>query len=354
MRLYPNITVIFFIWVFSLFLITNFGIISFPSSGKFPSNNLVDSLANWDGGHFIGIAENGYSEKFQYAFFPVYPILINFVNNFVDNFKISAVLINFFCIFLGLQALFNLIAKDFPKKLSEKTILLLLFFPTSFFFLTAYSESLFILLTVLCFLFLRENKLLWATIFALIASGTRITGLAVVFAFLLQIQITQGINRKNWFVLLSPLGFIIYCWYLYIQVEDPFYFITAEQHWQRQITISGSAFWEAINLVLKGSFEAPNNMVLFDLSAAVFGLGLAIRSFRFLPAVYSVYALISVLIPIFTSTLTSMPRFLLPIFPIFLTLALIEKKEVKILYQVITLLFLGILSLQFVRGYWVA
>ena len=44
------------------------------------------------------------------------------------------------------------------KKIAEKVILALLFFPTSFYFLTAYSEGLFFFLIVATFYFLRHNR----------------------------------------------------------------------------------------------------------------------------------------------------------------------------------------------------
>lgn len=354
MKLYPNQTKVFSIWLVSLFLIINLGIFSIPSSGKFTSNDFLSSLTNWDGGHFIGIAKNGYSENSQYAFFPLYPMLIIFFNNFIGNFPLTTFLINLTCLFFGLQFLYRLIIKDFSKDLAKETIILLLFFPVSFFFLAAYSESLFFLLAVLAFYFLRSNKIFWATIFASLAFATRITGLTLVFVLFLQIFLTGGINRKNWYVIFAPLGFAIYCWYLYTQTGDPFYFITAEGNWQRQLSTPLFGFWQSINIILKEQINKSNYMVFVDLVAAIFGLGLAIRSFRFLPISYSTFALISVLVPLFTSSLSSMPRFLLPIFPLFITLALFKKSEIKIIYQIIGLMFLGVLSILFTRGYWVS
>ncbi len=353
MSLYPNINIIFLIWVIALAAVVNFALFSVPPSGKF-SPGFINTLAYWDGGHFISIAQHGYSEKFQYAFFPLYPILINLLNKFINNYIYSAILINFSCIYLSLHLFFKLIAKDFSKKLAETAVLFLLFFPTSFFFLAAYSESLFFLLTILAFYFLRQGKLFWATVAVMLVSSTRITGLAVVFALLLEVQLRGGINKKNWFVLLSPLGFFIYCWYLFIQTSDPFYFLTAESYWQRQLSIPGVSLWEGINALLKGLVSGSNYMIILDLTATIFGLGLILRSFRFLPLSYCVFGLLSILLPLFTSSLTSMPRFVLSVFPLFITLSLIENKFIKIGYSVFGLIFLGLLTALFVSGYWVS
>ena len=155
------------------------------------------SLANWDGGHFLGIAEKGYSEKFQFAFFPLYPFLIGILNSLLNNFLLSASLISIISFFLGLHFLYRLIYKIFNKKIAEKAVCALLFFPTSFYFLTAYSEGLFFLLVVLTFYFLEDRKIFWASIFAALASATRLPGLALCLAIIVATRTSFGINRKN-------------------------------------------------------------------------------------------------------------------------------------------------------------
>src|SRR3990167_10376612 len=220
MRLYPNITYIFIIWLTVVLSVAYFGFSTLPQSGKF-NNNFWESLGNWDGGHYLGIAESGYSEKFQYAFFPLYPLVIKALNQITQNYLLAAILISVAATFLGLHLLYKLVAGDFDKKIAEKAILALLFFPTSFFFLTAYSEGLFFLLTIAAFYFLRTRKLFWAVVFASLASATRLSGLAVVLGLIIEVYLTEGINKKNWYILLSPLGFLIYCYFLYTNTGDP-------------------------------------------------------------------------------------------------------------------------------------
>lgn len=346
MKLYPNVTIFFIVWLISILAISYLAFNLLPHSPRF-TNDFVKSFANWDGGHYLAIAELGYGEKFQYAFFPFYPMLIKLLNQVLQNYLWSAILISVSSSFLALHLLYKLIAIDFDKKIAEKAIYFLLFFPTSFYFLTAYSEGLFFLLTVSSFYFLQKKNLLLATIFASLASATKISGLAVVLALLIDIKLNQGFTRKNWFVLLSPLGFVFYCWFLFSQTGDPFYFITAENHWQRYLTVPGVSFWEAIK-------SAAHFNISIDLVFAIFGLGLILRSFRFLPPVYSIYGLLSLVFPLLTPTLTSMPRFLLVIFPIFILMVLIKNKYMLLLYQIISLMLLSLFVSLFINGYWVS
>ena len=81
MKLYPNVSYIFIIWLVSVLLIAYFSFSTVPHSGKF-GNDFWESLANWDGGHYLGISQKGYMEKYQYAFFPLYPLAIRALNAF--------------------------------------------------------------------------------------------------------------------------------------------------------------------------------------------------------------------------------------------------------------------------------
>lgn len=353
MKLYPTVTYIFIIWSVIVLFVAFFGFSTLPHSGKF-ENNFWLSLSNWDGGHFLGIARAGYSEKFQYAFFPLYPLAIRLLNQVTQNYLAAAILISLASTFLGLHLLYKLVDLDFGRKIAEKVVLAFLFFPTSFFLLTAYSEGLFFFLTVASFYFLRQNKLFLATVFVALVSATRLIGLAVVAGFLIDVLMRQGITRKSWYIFLAPLGFIGYCIFLYQQTGDPFYFLTAENHWQRVLTVPGVGFWETLRSIINGGLTALNFNIFLDLVFAIFGVGLAIRSVRFLPVSLAVYSLFAVSIPLFTPTLSSMPRFLLPVFPIFILIALIKNSYWQIGFQIFSLVLLGIFTALFTAGHWVS
>lgn len=302
----------------------------------------------------MGIAKEGYSEKFQYAFFPLYSLVIKLLNLLIQNYLAAAILISLISTFLGLHILYKLVAADFGRKIAGKTALAFLFFPTSFFLLVVYSEGLFFFLTVLTFYFLRQNKLFWATVIVALVSATRLVGLAVVVALWIDVLTRQGLNRKNWYILFAPLGFIAYSIFLYNQTGDPFYFITAENYWQRSLTTPGAGFWETLKSIINGGLPALNFKVFLDLIFAIFGVGFAIRAFRFLAPSFAIYSLLSVSIPLFTPTLSSMPRFLLPVFPLFILVALIKNSYLQLAFQMFFLMWLGIFTALFAAGYWVS
>ncbi len=353
MKLYSNVSIFFVIWFLSILSIAFIGFITIPHSERF-SNDFFNSFSNWDGGHYIGIAKFGYSEKFQYAFFPLYPLLIRAVSQITHNFLASSLLINLTATFLGMNILYKLITIEFDKKIAQKAILLVLFFPTSFYFIASYSEGLFFFLAVAAFYFFRRNKLLLATIFASLCGVTRLAGLAVIFALLIEIGLTRRFNRKNWFLLLSFLGFIIYCWFLFQKEGDPFYFLVAETHWQRTLVLPVLGFWDTLINLVKPGFISANLISFLDLMFTILGLGLTIRAFRFLSPAYIFYSLFSLLLPLLTPSLSSMPRFLLVIFPLFILIAKVKNQYLIFAYQTISLMILSIFTMLFINGYWVS
>lgn len=353
MKLHSNITIYFAVWLASILFIMYFGFLAYPNSSNF-SNDFFKSLSNWDGGHFLSIAQFGYGEKFQFAFFPLYPLVIKLVSQLTQNYLIAAISVNLISVFFAFQLLYKLMLRDFNKYISERVVLGLMIFPTSFYFLTAYTESLFFLFIVATFYFLRQKKLLLATFFAILASATRLVGLAVVFALILDVILKHGFRKKLWYIFLAPLGFLLYCAYLFTHLRDPFYFLTAELHWQRSLSIPVISFWETIRNLSQTGFIKSNFDSLLDLIFAIIGVGFAFRSFRFLSPGLSIYIFISVLIPLFTPTLSSMPRFLLPIFPIFILLALNKNKYLNFGYYIVSILLLSIFSTLFINGYWVS
>lgn len=353
MKLYPNISLFFIIWLISILIIALLSFETLPHSGKF-GNDFFISLTNWDGGHYLGIAQKGYSQKFQYAFFPLYPLMIKAVSSLIGNYQVAAILISVVATYFGLHLLYKLILDYFDKKIAEKAIWILLFFPASFFFITAYSEGLFFFLSVLTFYLLFKKKLFWAMLVASLASATRLTGLALIAGIWIESFTTNGFNKKNWYIIFAPLGFFIYCFFLFKQTGDPFYFLTAEEHWQRSLAIPGVGFWETIKEIFSRGFINLNFNIILDLLFAIFGVGYAIRSFRFLPTSLSVYSLLAVGIPLFTPTLTSMPRFLLIVFPLFILIALMKNRYLQFAWQLFSTLLLAIFTALFITGYWVS
>jgi len=125
-----------------------------PYLGFFPYKGALDqyllpsfltSLANFDGVHFLQIADNGYAQ-YEQAFFPLYPLVIKAITVITHNRLLSGLFISNVAFFMGFF-LFRKYLKTFSTNISWSSLFLLLF-PTSFFFGAIYTEGLFFFLFI--------------------------------------------------------------------------------------------------------------------------------------------------------------------------------------------------------------
>lgn len=313
------------------------------------------SLANWDGRHFLEIAEYGYKNKIQYAFFPFYPILINLVSKISGlSYLYSALSISMVST-LGLMYFLLTFIKECGFKNPLKILTYFLIFPTSFYLISVYSESLFLLFTLLTFYLGYKKKFYWAAIFAALSSSVRIAGLAVILGLITE-TFSSKLPLKDRIIvsLISSLGLLSYCSFLFIQTGNPLYFLTSELSWERGVTIPGENILSTIVYLAHFGVKPESFTLLSDLIFTVFSLGIALRSFKKLRLSLVVYSWAALFLPLVTSLLLSIPRFLLVIFPLFILTSQIKNRVFNISYVIISLTLLFLYFNFFIRNIWVS
>jgi len=91
------------------------------------------------------------------------------------------------------------------------------------------------------------------------------------------------------------------------------------------------------------------------MAATFFLLIMTVEVWARLPRVYGVYMLTVLLFQLVGGDLISMPRFVVPMFPAFIALAQIGRREwADRLILIPSLLLQGVLALLFTKGYWIA
>lgn len=325
--------------------------------------------ANFDGIHYLSIAGEGYKDNGR--FFPLYPLAIHFTSFFAGTgnpfgaiqFFTGLILSNIFFL-INLFVLYRLVRLDYSDNIAKLSVLFLTVFPTSFFFGSIYSESLFLLLALLSFYYARKSSWLKSSIFALLLATTRLTGIIILPVLI--IEFFQQ-NKKDFSLqkalplLMIPLGFLSFVFYNYFTWKDAFYFIKSHGD------IANSRSVESIVLIPQTLFRYIK--ILFSLSPSVhewwiavleLGIFFFVVSLLFVAwkkKIHSSYILFSTLcflLPTLSGTFTGLPRYALTLFPIFITLALIKSKIVHFAYIGISIVLLFILFLLFSRGYYIA
>lgn len=205
-EIFKFVTLIFSGWRVGLFLVTFLGLSIVPNITQPvydinpPSPYIIywERWANWDGAHFLSIAQNGY-QPYQVVFFPLYPILIKFASFIIINQFWAGFIISQIFTILALYYLYKLVLLDYKKPISEKAVILLLAFPTSFYLGAVYSESLFLALILSSFYYARKKNYFLASILSGFSAITRIIGICVIVAIWVEYLYQKGvkINIKN-------------------------------------------------------------------------------------------------------------------------------------------------------------
>lgn len=375
-----KILLIFLAWRFLLIIISFLAVNFIPLGSKdrflgggpqnFQISPYLFSWANFDGEHYLSIAIFGY-KSLEQAFFPVYPILISFFAK-PDPFNLLASLINStvagllisnISFVLALIFLFELIKKDFSQKISYLTIILILIFPTSFYFGALYNESPFLLLTVLSFYFARKGNWFFAGIFGAVASATRIFGILLLPALLIEVwQKKEPFSKWLW-IFLMPLGLGIYMLYLYLTVGDPIAFynfqkLVGEQH-QQGIILLPQVYFRYFKMLLTTNIGNPifQTVVLEFITGLIFFLLPIYGYFKKIRISYLFFAFFGFLIPTIQGSFSSTPRYVIVLFPAFLAAALWISglpKKLRVIILSLSFSFLIVETALYLRGYWVA
>lgn len=373
-----KILLLFFTWRIALFIVAFLAVKIIPSfGGRFPYYNTelistglpswVWGFANFDGVHYLRIIKDGYSSEFTQAFFPLYPLLVKTFYLGFSLLPLSLLLSNL--LFLGsLYLFYRLVLLDNDKKIAILSVVLLLLFPTSFYFGSVYSESLFIFLSIASFYLIRKKEYLGAGIYIALASATRLFGLLLIPALLIELYFDLR-NRKIKIgdyesikiligIILAPLGTLFYMLYLNLNFNNPLYFLTSQPFFGAErstsIILLPQVLFRYFKMIISTNpFSLPFFNLFLELIFTLVPLIILILGFKRIRLSYWIFTFGCLILPTLTGTLSSMPRYALMSF---LILPLICKIGVKY-FILISIIFglLGILLISlFTRGYWIA
>ena len=146
-------------------------------------NPWLEPWQRWDTLHYQAIANRGYT-AFDSALFvpPLFPYLMKTVAILLGGNTLLAGIVISNIAFLFCLIIFYRMTENETKKSDDATraTLYLASFPASFFFFAAYTESLFLLASLLVIQYTRHEKWWQAGIWGGIASLTRLPGLLIV------------------------------------------------------------------------------------------------------------------------------------------------------------------------------
>lgn len=340
------------------------------------------SWANFDGVHYLTIAGDGnYRDGADGRFFPVYPYLIRIPYVLLGGGPFMglkeftlAFLVSNGVFFAALLVFYKLIRLDYSEKTAFSSTLLLLAFPTSFFFGSFYSEGTFLLVTLLTFYYIRKKEFTKAGYLTLLLSLTRIVGICMIpitaYYFITNnLHSLTSLRQKPWKeklrilrpLLVMPAGFLFIVIYCYFRWHDGLYFIHAQQ-----LAVNGRKLGEIIffpqTLVRYARiiFTVPYTQFawwvsLLEVGSFFFGAILLWYAWKKgIQKSYILFSLFTFLVATQSGTFNGLPRYVLVLFPAFIALALNKSWLVKGVYIFIGLIAMFLLLAYFSKGYFVA
>lgn len=323
------------------------------------SNFMLWSAGNFDGDHYLSIAKHGYqtiSGQSEYAFFPLYPLLINLLSRTgLDNY-FSARLIGIISL-IGFALLLVKWASPYLKN-PLSLLWLILLSPGTIFLTSVYTEPLFLFLAVLTFYFADQKKWGRAAISIAFATATRVNGIfLILFLFIKLWQSKTKIISSISYLLTSCLGILGYMIYLYSQTGDSLAWYHAQSGWAKsQATLP----WVTASNYLKAVTsdfvpDLTHLVVLIEIGLTVFLGFLLYKLWRsnILDTAYKYYCLGCLALPLATGSLGSMPRFSLTLFPLFIMIPMLPRTARIIVYTLFAVCCMLGITL-FARGYWYA
>lgn len=373
---------LFLIWRSYLFFIAWFGAQILPYQPSFPYSDVllipsrlpdwIWSFANFDGVHYLTIANQGYEAQYTQVFFPLYPLLIKVITIVFPFFHpiVSGLLISTIFFLLSLVILEKLLSLDYKREIVYWVVLFLIFFPTSFFFGSLYTESFFLFLILASFYTARKKKWWLAGILGGLAGATRLVGIFLLPALLWEhyqnIKNTNKKIKKNKFfhfppLYLVPLGLLSYMLYLQLRFGDWLYFwhvqpVFGAQRSGGAIILLPQVIWRYFKMILTVSTDSEIYWIILlelltTLTAIILLLAAHCKNIRIS---YLIFSWLAIITPALTGTFSSMPRYVLVIFPMFIVLGMIKSKLYKTIILIINFLLLSALTVLFTRGHWVS
>ena len=231
----------------------------------------VDAMCVWDCYWYGDIVAHGYQAYPEtlnfggpagianWAFFPLYPLLIAAIGKLIaaSPAVLGAIVSPLLTLGAALASwpLFN-----GDRRAYVLFAALLLVGPFSFYFAILYSESLFLLLTVLAFVALGRRNYIAAGVMGTLLAATRTVGVLFVFAILAEaaVELWRASPRLRSLpltllrrpdivlgLLLVPLGVFAFMVWLHVVTGDALAFVHIQRAWDREIVNPVTGLWHA-------------------------------------------------------------------------------------------------------------
>lgn len=345
----PEITYISLLFIITRTVLTIIGVVSqrMISHGNithWTDFSWLNIWGIWDSGWYVHIAQTGYMDAGTIAFFPLYPLLMRLLGALTGSPYIAGVIISNVCLMIACIFLYRLVMLDSGNMdTSLNSVKYLVLYPTAFVLSGVFTESLYLALILVAFYYAKKDKWYVAGLAGFFLAMTRSIGVFVFLPMAYEYFKPKGFNLKKIkpdavYLLLIPIGLLVFMGYNFYLMGDPLAFLHSEGNWGKYVGNPLYNLYEGLIAMKINAFIPLIVLAMITIFYKEIGFS------------YWLVGVYSILIPL-SATFGGMHRYSLVVFPLYIILAKLSKDRRFDQFTTITLALLqGCLMVIWANG----
>jgi len=308
----------------------------------------LDCFSRFDALWYLSIARGGYffdpSRQSSIAFAPLLPMLMRIMGRAMgssdDAYLIVGIVISNLSLLIALIFICATTRDLFGNQAARRAAWYLLVCPGTLYLSAIYPMSLMLAIAAAALWFARQGRWRMASVIGMLAPLARPDGALLLLPLLFEAARSVRTDRRALCLAMIPAMSGIWLVAQWLAFGTPIAFIQAQKMWEPSPFIT----------VLHSSRAA------LILGMGAFFVLLTLIGWPGLPTSYSLYSTSFLAVMLSSGRLWSLPRFIVILFPCFITLAWLGTrwKWLHIFYVVTATLIAAIFTLRFSLGLWVA
>jgi hypothetical protein len=282
---------------------------------------------------FMKIAEHGYRDVTESAFFPFYPMAIGALRHGLGVPPLlGALVISNFAALAAFYFLHEIAKLELGESAAKRVVWYQALFPGSVFLFAPFTEGPFLCFATGAWLAARRGQWIWAGILGAAVTLTRNTGVLILLPLaLIALPDVRKIGPRLAWLGLIPAAIGGVMAFFHFKFGGALSFIHQQAAWQREATYPWKTLWMGLEQAWAYGASYPGAFYVLEAAALLAILALGVAGLRRLPAYYSIFLFAS-LVPALTApfpghVLMCFLRFLCVQFPAFLALGALVKKD---------------------------
>jgi len=309
----------------------------------FPEKSFIDLVNQWDSTWYIGIIKHGYMlspltqplgmvGQADWAFFPLLPLFAKALYLLGMPAEWCGIVVNQIAFLLSLWIFYLILLEKIEMEYARFGVLIFALTPFNIFVSASYSDTLFMLFSLLAFYNLSHKNYWWAAICGGFLSATRFFGIVFLLVYLYDAYVSKR-KLKLVFILqiiLISSGLLLFMSYLHYHINDALAFYHIQKAWGHM-----GVDW------LRHPINAIDTTFM---SGQTYAKWFLILSLLWIPYLiykkmynYAIFSASCLLAPIAVGTLWSFTRYSLSLFTFYIVVAMIASRSQYLRYLILML-----------------